>query len=155
MVTSSFSFDSIAASGDPIGATITGPRVSCPNTCAGRGAVNVTMASARAIPAPACAVIASESAPDGISTATTGLPLPFIAAIASAYSPFTGGLNPVPSSASTISPQFPRLRDDSACSSCAVCTTTGRTGSRSNIAAASPFNSAGDASSSTSTTRPA
>ena len=155
VVTSSLSLDSMAASGEPIGATITGPRVSCPNTCAGRGAVNVTIASARAIPSPDCAVIASESAPDGMSTATTGLPPRLIAAIASAYNPFTGGLNPVPRIASTNRSQFPRLRDDSACSSCALCTTMGRTGSRSNIVAASPFSSDGDASSSTSTTRPA
>ncbi len=145
----------MAASGDPMGATITGPRVSSPKTCAGRGAVNVTIASARAIPSPDCAVIASESAPDGMSTATTGLPPRVIAAIPSAYSPFTGGLNPVPRMASTSRSQFPRLRDDSACNSVTVCTMIGRTGSRSNIVAASPFSSDGAASSSTSTTRPA
>src|SRR5271157_3853473 len=84
VVTSSFNSAWIAASGEPIGATITGPRVSCPNTCAGRGAVKVTMASARVIPSPDCSDIASESAPEGMSTATTGLPLLLIAAIASA-----------------------------------------------------------------------
>ncbi len=57
-----------------MGATTTGPRVNFPNTCAGRGAVKVTMASACTMASPPCGFMSSESAPDGISTAITGVP---------------------------------------------------------------------------------
>ena len=66
-----------------MGATTVGPVVSIPKTWAGRGAVKVTIASALAT-APTCSPITSASAPDGISTATTGAELAFIAAMASA-----------------------------------------------------------------------
>ena len=92
VVTSRFRLDTMASDGEPIGATTIGPRVSSPKTCAGRGAVKVTMASEWIITWPVCGVIASESAPDGISTAITGLSLRFISEIASAYRPVTGGL---------------------------------------------------------------
>ena len=46
VVTSRFSAETIASAGEPMGATRIGPRVRWPKTCAGRGAVKVTMASA-------------------------------------------------------------------------------------------------------------
>ena len=61
----------MASSGEPMGEIIVGPVVSIPKTCAGRGAVKVTIASARAT-APTCSPMTSASAPEGISTATTG-----------------------------------------------------------------------------------
>jgi hypothetical protein len=64
-------------------ATNVTPVVSNPNTCAGRGAVKVTMASARAI-VPVCGLMSSASAPEGMSTAITGTWLAFMIAIASA-----------------------------------------------------------------------
>ena len=64
-------------------ATNVGPVVIELNTCAGRGAVNVTIASARAM-VPACGPIASASAPEGMSTAITGTALAFMIAMASA-----------------------------------------------------------------------
>ena len=75
--------DRIASFGEPIGAMTVGPSVNPPNTCAGLGAVNVTIASARAM-APVCAPLTSASAPDGMSTAITGNPAALMAAIASA-----------------------------------------------------------------------
>ena len=126
----------MASGGDPMGATTTGPRVSSPKTCAGRGAVKVTMASARTIPSPGCGVIASESAPDGMSTATTGLAAPVHGGNGLAIQALhRRGLKPVPRIASTSSSQLARLRDDSACSSCEFCMMMGRSGSRSNMAA--------------------
>src|ERR671930_943247 len=46
VITFSLSDEVIASAGDPIGATTVGPSVKSPNMCAGRGAVNVTTASA-------------------------------------------------------------------------------------------------------------
>jgi len=69
--------------GEPIGARIVGPLVSGLSKCAGRGAVKVTTASARAI-IPGCGPMTSASAPDGMSTAITAQWLAFIIAIASA-----------------------------------------------------------------------
>src|SRR5262249_10737824 len=79
----SFSLVIIARGGDPIGATNTSPAVNSENTCAGRGAVKVTTALARAMETPDCTGV-SASAPDGISTATTCDELAFTLAIASA-----------------------------------------------------------------------
>jgi hypothetical protein len=78
-----FNDDRTASSGDPIGAITIGPFVRFPNTCAGRGAVKVTMAFARAT-APVCSPITSASAPEGISTAITGVANELILAMASA-----------------------------------------------------------------------
>ena len=87
MITFSCSDEMTASAGEPIFATTVGPEVSWPKICAARGAVNVTIESARAT-LPCCdpfnADIASASAPEGISTATTGTPLAFIICIASA-----------------------------------------------------------------------
>ena len=83
VIRESFSEDWIASSGEPIGAIRVGPKVRFPNTCAGRGAVKVTIASARAT-APVCWPKTSESAPEGMSIAITGELTEFIFAIASA-----------------------------------------------------------------------
>ncbi len=96
------SADTIAASGDPIAATTTGPNVPvvrCPNRCAGLGAVNVTTASARNASAHFSSR-ASASQPDGKSTATTGLTVTRSASRTAAATPRNGGLNPVPVTAS-------------------------------------------------------
>src|SRR5713226_4577959 len=78
-----------------MGAITVGPEVRLPKMCAGRGAVNVTIASARAT-APVCSPMTSASAPDGMSTAIIGALAAFIFAIACAYKPLTGGRNPLP-----------------------------------------------------------
>ena len=100
VITFKSSDETMASSGEPIGATHVGPSVSELNRCAGRGAVNVTTECARAI-VPCWRVIASASAPEGISTDTTGALLWIRNSIAFAYRPVTGGLNPVPRIAST------------------------------------------------------
>src|SRR6266568_4499962 len=82
-----------------MGAITVGPELRFPKMCAGRGAVKVTIASARAT-APVCSPMTSTSAPEGISTAITGALAEFILAIASAYAPLTGGRNPLPRIAS-------------------------------------------------------
>src|SRR5512146_427846 len=69
------SFETIASSGEPIGATTTGcrqPLVNCPNTCAGFGAVNVTTASDGNTGAPADRLVESAGQPEGRSTESTG-----------------------------------------------------------------------------------
>ena len=115
------------------------------NTCAGRGAVNVTVTSDRAM-IPCCGPIASASAPEGMSTAITFPWLAFKNEMASAYRPLTGGLNPVPRIASTY-----KSADNACCTrslfhSSNDRTTVGGSGSLPYITAASPFNSAGSVS---------
>src|SRR6267154_2647838 len=90
----------MASSGEPMDAITVGPEVRFPKTCAGRGAVKVTIASARATE-PVCPPITSESAPEGMSTAITGVVVALIFAIAWAYIPLTGGRKPEPRMAST------------------------------------------------------
>ena len=82
-ITLSWSELTMAVSGEPIGMTSVGPSVRHPKRWAGRGAVKVTMASARAI-VPAGSPMASASAPEGMSTATTPQELAFRRAIAAA-----------------------------------------------------------------------
>src|ERR1700716_3807862 len=72
VITFSCSDETMASSGEPMSATYVDPLVSELNTCAGRGAVNVTTASERAI-VPDGGRIASASAPEGISTEITGV----------------------------------------------------------------------------------
>src|SRR5205085_7607654 len=97
----------MASWGEPIGATTTTPRTSGLNTCAGRGAVKVTVAHAGTTGpvSPSGGPIASASRPEGISTATIGAFTFQNRAIASAYNPLTGGRNPVPRIASRSTSQ--------------------------------------------------
>src|SRR6202158_400872 len=88
-----------------MGAITVDPLVKPAKTCAGRGAVKVTMASAPALSlelVAVCACIASASAPEGMSTATIGAEAAFILPTAAAYSGLIGGRKPVPRIASTI-----------------------------------------------------
>ncbi len=98
--------ETIASSGEPMGATTIGChqcRVSCPKTCAGLGAVKVMTASAgktgpldsgmRSRPPP------SRKANPPPEPAPV---LPSIHSSASSANPFSGGLNPVPTTASII-----------------------------------------------------
>ncbi len=130
-----------------MGAISVGPALRLPKMCAGRGAVNVTIASARAT-APVCSPITSASAPEGTSTAITGAPAAFILAIASAYTPLTGGRNPLPKMASIRTSQAKTSRADFA-SPHPLKTTKGGAadfvGSFAKFVAASPRNSAGSA----------
>ena len=143
-----------ASSGDPIGATTVGPVVSMPKTCAGRGAVKVTTASALAT-APTCSPMTSASAPEGMSTATIGEEVSFIAAMASAYTPLTGGRKPVPRMASTRTSASNTARAASAFNGSLDDAITGASGSLVNISAASPRSSDRSASSSRRTSLPA
>ncbi len=54
VASSSASLLTMASGGDPMGAITMGPRVRSPKTCAGRGAVKVTIASAWAMCLSAC-----------------------------------------------------------------------------------------------------
>ena len=129
-----------ASSGEPIGAMTIGPSHRCPKTWAGRGAVKVTTASARATD-PVCSPITSASAPDGISTATTGALLAFNVAIAAAYNPLTGGRKPVPRIASIKRSAWNATRTGSPFNSSAARTNKGVSGSLPNISPASPRSS--------------
>src|ERR1035441_9100947 len=71
VITLSCSDETIASVGEPISAMCVVPAVRELKTCAGRAAVKVMIESARAI-VPFCGPIASASAPEGMSTATTG-----------------------------------------------------------------------------------
>ena len=102
---SKLSSETIASSGEPMGATTTGwfqALVKRPNTCAGLGAEKVITASAGNTGSLRRAPVSSAGQPDGRSTARTG---PFLAlshSCAARASPFNGGLNPVPTTASRI-----------------------------------------------------
>src|SRR5260370_476662 len=77
----------IASGGVRVGSIAVAPLLSPAKTCAGRGAVKVTMASARALslkPLAVCASMASALAPEGMSTATIGTEAAFILPIAAA-----------------------------------------------------------------------
>ncbi len=137
-----------------MGQITVGPRVSIPKIWAGRGAVKVTTPSARAT-APTCSPITSASAPEGMSTATTGAQLAFSAAIASPYNPLTGGRKPVPRMASTRTSATKTARAGSALSCSWEDTVTGATGSLGNISAASRRSAEGSDNSSTRTCLPA
>ena len=104
---------------------------------------------------PPCGPIASASAPEGMSTATTGTWLAFKMAMASAYRPLTGGLNPVPRIASRYKSAGNASRTRSSFKSSLACTTIAATGSFSNISAASPRRSTRSAKSMTCTVFPA
>ena len=149
--------DWIALSSVPIGATTTGPNVlpivRCPNACASLGATNVTTASARNAPS-ALSMIESASHPLGRSTATKGTLISASISRAATARPRRGGLNPVPTTASSTS-AAPSSAARSAgsspisCSSRPACLFIAA-----NAAAASPFNSPADPSSATRTLRP-
>ncbi len=112
------------------------------------------MASARAM-VPFCGPIASASAPEGMSTAITGALPAFSKAMASAYSPLTGGLNPVPRIASRYKSAAKASWTRLSFKSPLERTTIGGSGSFTNMAAASPCRSSRSASRMTCTVFPA
>ena len=157
-ITSRLSFDWIASAGEPIRPTTISPRVRSPKTCAGRGAVKVTMASARQRRCSSGAK-ASALAPEGMSTASTGTGDALIKSMAAANSPATGGLKPVPRRASRMrsacAVALAGERAPPGLSSCSERMIRGAIGSCFSMAAASPLTSAGSPSSRTSTFLPA
>jgi len=77
-------------------------RVNCPNTCAGLGAVKVMTASAGKTGPATVAAVSSAGQPEGKSIARMGAVLAFTHSCAAAASPLSGGLKPVPTTASRI-----------------------------------------------------
>ena len=91
--------ETMAASGEPIGATTMGwfqCRVSWPKTCAGLGAVKVMTASTGETGPGTIALVSSAGQPEGRSMASTGAELARIHSSAARARPFNGGLKPVP-----------------------------------------------------------